>query len=77
MADKAFKVGDEVGWNSEAGHVKGTITSIHTEPFQVSGKDGTKYTKHASKDHPVYEIKSNISDHIAYHFGSALHHTKK
>lgn len=69
----SFTTGEKVGWNSEAGHVQGTIKAIHTSPFQVSGKDGTKYTKHASKDNPMYEMKSNISDHIAYHFGNALH----
>ena len=25
-----FKVGDRVGWNSEAGHVSGTIIKVHT-----------------------------------------------
>ena len=64
-----FKVGDFVGWNSEAGHVKGTIKNIYTKPFTING-----YTKHASKDNPMYGIKSNISDHMAYHFASALKH---
>jgi len=73
---KHYNIGNKVTFNSEAGWSKGTIKAIHTKPFQVSGKDGKKYTKHASKDHPVYEIKSNISDHIAYHFAEALHPTK-
>lgn len=63
-----MKVGDKVGWNSEAGHVQGTITRVHKAPFKVNG-----YTKHASKQLPVYEIKSNKSSHVAYHFERALH----
>jgi hypothetical protein len=27
---KRFKVGDHVTWNSEAGHVGGTIIKVHT-----------------------------------------------
>lgn len=65
---KKFKVGDKVGWNSEAGHVKGTITGVHTKPFLVNG-----YMHHASKDDPQYTIKSNISKHIAHHKAGALH----
>jgi hypothetical protein len=30
------------------------------------------YTVHASKDDPQYEIKSDKTDHIAMHKGSAL-----
>jgi Hypervirulence associated proteins TUDOR domain len=26
-----FKVGDRVTWNSEAGHVSGTIIKVHTK----------------------------------------------
>ena len=36
MASK-FKVGDHVTWNSEAGHVSGTIVKLHTE--NVNYKD--------------------------------------
>ena len=65
---KKFKVNDHVTWNSEAGHVSGRIIEIHYSPFKVNG-----YTKHATKDYPVYAIKSDISDHVAYHFATALH----
>ena len=27
---KRFKVGDHVSWNSEAGHVSGTLIKVHT-----------------------------------------------
>lgn len=64
---KRFKVGDHVGWNSEAGRVSGTIIVVHTEDFVYKG-----YVHHASEDEPQYEIKSDKTDHIAAHKGSAL-----
>ena len=62
-----FKVGDKVSWNSEAGRVSGTIIKIHRQDFDYKG-----YTHHASKEEPQYEIKSNRTEHIAAHKGSAL-----
>lgn len=62
-----FKVGDKVSWNSEAGRVSGTIIKIHRKDFDYKG-----YTHHALKEEPQYEIKSNKTDHIAAHKGSAL-----
>jgi hypothetical protein len=66
MARK-FKIGDHVRWNSEAGHVTGTIIAVHTSDFSYKG-----YTHHASEGDPQYEIKSDKTDHIAAHKGSAL-----
>ena len=62
-----FKIGDKVSWNSEAGKVSGTIIKIHTKNFNYKG-----YTHHATNEEPQYEIKSNKTDHIADHKGSAL-----
>ena len=62
-----FKIGDYVTWNSEAGHVSGTITKIHANNFDYKG-----YTHHATKDDPQYEIKSDKTDHVAVHKGKAL-----
>jgi len=62
-----FKKGDHVTWNSEAGHVSGTIIKVHTKNFQYKG-----YTHHASPDEPQYEIKSDKTEHIAAHKESAL-----
>ena len=62
-----FKVGDRVTWNSEAGHVSGTIIRVHTKDVDYKG-----HTHHASGDEPQYEIKSSKTDHIAMHKGSAL-----
>jgi DUF2945 family protein len=64
---KHFMVGDHVSWNSEAGHVSGTITKVITSEIEFKG-----YKVHASKDEPQYEIKSDKTDHIAMHKGSAL-----
>ena len=44
-----FKVGDHVTWNSEAGHVSGTIIKVHTKDFDYKG-----HTHHASEDDPQY-----------------------
>ena len=67
-----FKVGDHVSWNSEAGHVSGTVTKVHTEDFEYKG-----HTRRASPDEPQYEIQSDTTDHIAAHKASALHKTNK
>jgi hypothetical protein len=71
MKKRTLKVGDHVNWNSEAGHVSGTITKIHIKNVNYKG-----YTHHASKDEPQYEIQSNKTDHIAMHKGSALKRSK-
>ena len=62
-----FAVGDHVSWNSEAGHVSGTIIEVHTEDFEYKG-----HTRRASEDDPQYEIRSDKTDHVAAHKGSAL-----
>ena len=68
MGGKAgFKVGDHVGWNSEAGHVSGRIIKIHTADFDYKG-----HRHHASPENPQYEIQSDKTDHVAAHYGGAL-----
>ena len=62
-----FKVGDHVTWNSEAGHVSGRVIKVHTRNVDYKG-----YTHHASPDEPQYEIRSDKTDHIAIHKGTAL-----
>ena len=62
-----FKAGDHVQWNSEAGQVRGTIKKKITSEITFKG-----YTVHASKDEPQYLIKSDKTDHLAMHKGSAL-----
>lgn len=64
---RTFDVGDHVTWNSEAGRVSGSIVRVHTKDVDYKG-----YTHHASSSEPQYEIKSDKTDHIAMHKGSAL-----
>ena len=62
-----LRVGSHVQWNSEAGRVSGRIVKVHRKDVNFKG-----YTRHASKDEPQYEIKSDKTDHVAMHKGSAL-----
>ena len=62
-----FKVGDHVGWNPEEGHVRGTIKK--KVPSAIKFKT---YTVRASKEEPQYLIKSDKTEHMAMHKGSAL-----
>lgn len=71
-ARRALRVGDHVTWNSEAGYVSGTILKVHAKDVDFKG-----YTHHASEDEPQYEIKSDRTDHIAMHKGSALTVTRR
>jgi hypothetical protein len=67
-----FKVGDHVEWNSEAGRVRGTIKKRITSEITFKG-----YKVHASKVEPQYLIKSDKTDHMAMHKGSALKKLKR
>lgn len=62
-----FKVGDQVTWNSEAGHVSGKIINVHTKDVEYK-----RHMHHASEDDPQYAIKSSKTGHIAMHKESAL-----
>ena len=64
---KKFKAGNHVTWNSEAGYVSGRIIKIHKNDVEYKG-----YTHHATPDDPQYEIKSDKTEHVAMHKGSAL-----
>lgn len=72
MTQKKFKIGDHVTWNSEAGHVSGTIIKVHKTDVTYKG-----YTHHSSADIPQYEIKSDKTDHVALHKGTALRHVAR
>lgn len=48
--------------------MSGKITKVHKKDTPYKG-----YTHHASADDPQYEIKSDKTDHVAIHKGSALH----
>ena len=64
---KTFKRGDHVEWNSEAGRVRGTVVKKVVSDVRFKG-----YTHHATKEEPQYFIKSDKTDHVAIHKGSAL-----
>ena len=63
----AFKIGDHVSWNSEAGRVSGIIRRKISAPIKFKG-----YSVHASREEPQYLIESDKTDHLAMHKGSAL-----
>lgn len=63
----AFKVGDHVSWNSEAGRVSGHIVKVHVRDMAWKG-----HVRHCSEDDPQYEIRSDRTDHVAMHKGAAL-----
>jgi Hypervirulence associated proteins TUDOR domain len=64
---RRFKVRDHVSWNSEAGRVTGVIIKAHTADVDYKG-----HVHHATREDPQYEIRSDKTDHIAMHKGSAL-----
>jgi len=62
-----FKVGDHVRWNSEAGHIIGKVTNVYVAEVEFMGR-----TRHASEEHPQYEVKSDKTGHLAMHKEEAL-----
>ena len=69
---KRLEVGDHVSWNSEAGRVSGRIIRVHTRDVNYKG-----YIHHASKDNPQYALKSDNTDHVALHKGTALRRLRR
>jgi hypothetical protein len=67
-----FKVGDHVEWNSEAGRVRGTVIRKVTTDTSYKG-----YPRHASPEEPQYLIRSDKTDHVAMHKGTALKKVRK
>jgi hypothetical protein len=67
-----FKRGDHVEWDSESGKVRGTIQKKITSEITFKG-----YKRHASREQPQYIIRSDKSEHLAIHKGSALRKIKK
>ena len=67
-----FKVGDHVEWTYEGGTTSGIITEKVTSEIMFKG-----YVRHASIKDPQYIIKSDSTNHLAMHKGSALRKIKK
>lgn len=65
--ERAFRVGDRVSWNSEAGRVTGVIRKKITADTFLKGR-----VRHASKTHPQYVIQSDKTEHVAIHKAAAL-----
>jgi len=63
---KTFKIGEHVRWNSEAGRVTGIIIKKITSDMKFKG-----YVHHASQEAPQYLIKSDKTEHVAIHKGTA------
>jgi hypothetical protein len=68
---KAFKRGDLVEWNSEAGRVRGIVVKKVVSDIRLKG-----YVHHASTSEPQYVIKSVKTDHVAIHKGQVLRHVR-
>jgi hypothetical protein len=64
---KTFKIGEHVRWNSEAGRVSGIIIKKIISDTKFKG-----YLHHASREAPQYLIKSDKTEHVAIHKGTAL-----
>jgi Hypervirulence associated proteins TUDOR domain len=64
---KTFRIGEHVSWNSEAGRVRGKIIKVHRRDVDYKG-----YIRHASSDDPLYEIKSDTTNHVALHRAAPL-----
>ena len=62
MADKSFKPGDTVSWNTSQGETHGTVEHKVTGTEHVKG-----HIAKASKDHPEYRVKSAKSGKEAIH----------
>jgi hypothetical protein len=69
---QAFKVGDRVEWNSDAGYVTGTITKKVTTELNFKG-----YVRHASEKDPQYIIKNERNNQEVMQRGVTLRPARK
>ncbi len=67
MAEKNFKAGEAVEWDSSGGHSKGKIVKKLTSPTKIKTHKVT-----ASKDDPQYLVESDKSGAKAAHKPEAL-----
>ncbi|HEV2568033.1 DUF2945 domain-containing protein [Sphingomonas sp.] len=71
MAEKTFKAGDKVEWDSSGGHSVGKVVKKLTSETQIKGHKAA-----ASKDNPEYLVRSDKSGKEAAHKPSALKKAK-
>jgi Hypervirulence associated proteins TUDOR domain len=69
---QAFKVGDRVEWNSEAGYLIGTITTKVTTEINFKG-----YVRHASEKDPQFIIKNDTNNLEVMQRGALLRPARK
>jgi hypothetical protein len=69
---QAFKVGDRVEWNSEAGYLIGTITAKVTTEINFKG-----YVRHASEKDPQFIIKNDMNNQEVMQRGALLRPARK
>jgi hypothetical protein len=62
MAEKTFKAGDKVEWDSSQGTVKGEVKKKLTEETKIKG-----HRVAASKDNPEYLVTSDKTGAEAAH----------
>ena len=67
MAEKMFKAGDKVEWDSSGGHSVGKVVKKVTSPTKIKGHEVK-----ASKDNPEYIVKSDKSGATAAHKPGSL-----
>ena len=67
MAEKTFKAGDKVEWDSSGGHSVGKVVKKVTSPTKIKGHE-----VQASKDNPEYIVKSDKSGATAAHKPGSL-----
>lgn len=72
MAEKTFKKGDQVEWDSSGGHSTGKVTEKVTKDEKIKG-----HTAKATKDEPQYKVESDKSGKEAIHKPEELKKTKK
>lgn len=69
---QAFKVGDRVEWNSNAGSMSGTITQKVTTELNFKG-----YVRHASVKDPQFIIKTDTNNQEVMQRGATLRPARK
>ena len=67
MAEKTFKPGDKVEWDSSGGHSVGKVMKKLTSPTKIKS-----HAVRASADNPECIVKSDKSGKIAAHKPSSL-----
>ncbi len=72
MAEKTFKKGEKVEWDSSGGHSTGEVTEKVTQDEKVKG-----HVAKASKEEPQYRVESDKSGKAAIHKPEELKKAKK